>query len=75
MLVKIKVINGIPYIVLPEGIICTNDDLVKEITKKPDFSYSEEVTNKPDFTYFQRIKEDMNLKDVLRELRKRFDDE
>ena len=74
-MVKIKVIDGITYIVLPEGIVCTSDEIIKETTKKPDFSYSEETIDKPDFTYFQRIKEDMNLKDVLRELRKRFDDE
>lgn len=74
-MVKIKEIDGIPSIVLPEGIIGAKDDLVKEITKKPDASYYQNITEKPDFTYFQRIKEDMNLKDVLKELRKRFRDE
>ena len=74
-MVKIKEIDGIPYIVLPEGIISARDDLVKEITKKPDASFNQTIKEKPDFTYFQRIKEDMNLKDVLKELRKRFEDE
>ena len=74
-LVKIKEVDGIPCIIIPLGVICLRDDIVKEITKKPDFAYGEDSAEKPDFTYLQNIKTHMSLKEVLRELRKRFEDE
>lgn len=72
---KIKEIDGIPCIVVPMGVISLRDDAVKEIKKKPDFAYGQDTKEKIDFTYLQNIKTEMSLKEVLRELKKRFEDE
>ncbi|MFX1256881.1 MAG: hypothetical protein ACFFAN_03400 [Promethearchaeota archaeon] len=67
--IKIKEIDGIPCLILPEGVITYKDELKNTLKDQ-----SKNFVIRNDFTDFQKLKEKNHMNDLLRELRRKFKD-